>query len=211
MTQHMHDDPRQPELLRVCRIGRAQGLKGEVTVQSFTDEPEWRFAPGSVLYSDNGSDIADADERWGEWVVEDSRTFKNRWILKFEGIDNRDQSEAANGTVLYGEPDDPEEMLEADEWYPRDLLNLEARLADGNGLGLPDGQVIGKVVDILDGPQTLLKIRLTEPVQVGTDADGNPVEESTALVPFVDQLVPDINLDDGFLTIDPPGGLIPGL
>ena len=104
----MHsDDPQQPELLRVCRIGRAQGLKGEVTVQIFTDEPEYRFAPGAVLYTKDGEE---------EYVVENSRTFKNRWIIKFEGIDNRDQSEAANGIVLYGEADDPEDMLEADEW-----------------------------------------------------------------------------------------------
>ncbi len=104
----MHvDDPQQPELLRVCRIGRAQGLKGEVTVQIFTDEPEYRFAPGAVLYTKDGEE---------EIVVEHSRTFKNRWIIKFEGIDNRDSSEAANGTVLYGEADDPEEMLQADEW-----------------------------------------------------------------------------------------------
>ena len=34
--------------------------------------------------------------------------------------------------------------------------------------------------------------------------------ESTALVPFVDELVPDIDLEEGYLTIDPPGGLIPG-
>ena len=98
----MHsDDPQQPELLRVCRIGRAQGLKGEVTVQIFTDEPEYRFAPGAVLYTKDGE---------GEYVVENSRTFKNRWIIKFEGIDNRDQSEAANGIVLYGEADDPEDI-----------------------------------------------------------------------------------------------------
>ena len=45
--------------------------------------------------------------------------------------DDRDASEAANGVVLYGEADDPEEMLEADEWYPKDLIGLEARLADG--------------------------------------------------------------------------------
>lgn len=38
--------------------------------------------------------------------------------------------------VLYGEADDPEEMLEADEWYPKDLISLEARLAEGNTLGL---------------------------------------------------------------------------
>ena len=34
--QDMHDDPQQLELLRVARIGRAQGLKGEVTVRLYT-------------------------------------------------------------------------------------------------------------------------------------------------------------------------------
>ena len=55
--------------------------------------------------------------------------------------------------------------------------------------------------------QWLLKIRLANPVQ---DADGVVVENS-ALVPFVDELVPDIDLEGGYLTLDPPGGLIPGL
>lgn len=96
-------------------------------MQIFTDEPEYRFAPGAVLYTKDGEE---------EYVVESSRTFKNRWIIKFEGIDDRDASEAANGVVLYGEADDPEEMLEADEWYPKDLISLEARLAEGNTLGL---------------------------------------------------------------------------
>lgn len=68
MVRDMHsDDPQQLELLRVCRIGRAQGLKGEVTVQIFTDEPEYRFAPGAVLYTKDGEE---------EYVVESSRTFK---------------------------------------------------------------------------------------------------------------------------------------
>ena len=140
-------------------------------------------------------------------MVENSRTFKNRWIVKFEGIDNRDQSEAANGIVLYGEADDPEDMLEADEWYPKDLIGLEARLAENNMLGLEPGVVVGKVVDVIEVAQWLLKIRLANPVK---DADGVVVENS-ALVPFVDELVPDIDLEKGYLTLDPPGGLIPGL
>ena len=158
MVRDMHsDDPQQPELLRVCRIGRAQGLKGEVTVQIFTDEPEYRFAPGAVLYTKDGEE---------EYVVENSRTFKNRWIIKFEGIDNRDQSEAANGIVLYGEADDPEDMLEADEWYPKDLIGLEARLTEDNMLGLEPGVVVGKVVDVIEVAQWLLKIRLANPERV---------------------------------------------
>ena len=96
-----------------------------------------------------------------------------------------------NGVVLYGEADDPEEMLEADEWYPKDLISLEARLAEGNTLGLAPGTVVGKVVDVIEVAQWLLKIRLANPVK---DADGVVVENS-ALVPFVDELVPDIDLE----------------
>lgn len=189
--QQHSDDPQQRELLRVCRIGRAQGLKGEVTVQVFTDEPDYRFEPGSVLYTRDGEQ---------EFEVAHSRTFKNRWIIHFEGVDDRDAAEALNGTVLYGEADDPEDMLEEDAWYPKDLLGLEARFADGNTLGAPDGQKVGVVVDVIEGAQYLLKIRLAQPVN----------GETSTLVPFVDQLVPDIDLDDGYLTLNPPGGLIPG-
>ena len=201
--QNMQDDPRQPELLRVCRIGRAQGMKGEVTVQVFTDEPEWRFEPGSVLYSRDGGT---------EYVVESSRTFKSRWIIKLEGCDDRNASEALNGIELYGEADDPDDMLAEDEWYPKDLIGLEARIDEENGLGVRPGLVIGKVVDVIDSPaQSLLKIRLNEPVTVGTAKDGTPVVEKTTLVPFVGEIVPEIDLEEGYLTIDPPGGLIPGM
>ena len=191
VRQQHSDDPQQRELLRVCRIGRAQGLKGEVTVQVFTDEPDYRFEPGSVLYTRDGEQ---------EFEVAHSRTFKNRWIIHFEGVDDRDAAEALNGTVLYGEADEPEDMLEEDAWYPKDLVGLEARFADGNTLGAPDGQTVGKVVDVIEGAQYLLKIRLAKPVE----------GETSTLVPFVDQLVPDIDLEDGYLTLDPPGGLIPG-
>ncbi|MBT1174401.1 ribosome maturation factor RimM [Bifidobacterium sp. LC6] len=201
--QDMHDDPQQRELLRVARIGKAQGLKGEVTVRLYTDDPEWRFEPGSVLYEQDGET---------EYIVEHSRTFKDRWIIKFEGTDDRTAAEALNGIELYGEADDPDEMLEADEWYPKDLIGLEARLAADNGLGLPAGQVVGKVVDVVDSPaQSLLKIRLTEPVVTGQNSKGEDVVEKTALVPFVEQLVPEIDLNKQYLTLDPPGGLIPGL
>ena len=189
--QQHSDDPQQRELLRVCRIGRAQGLKGEVTVQVFTDEPDYRFEPGSLLYT------RDSEQ---EFEVAHSRTFKNRWIIHFEGVDDRDAAEALNGTVLYGEADDPEDMLEEDAWYPKDLLGLEARFAEDNMLGAPAGQKVGKVVDVIEGAQYLLKIRLAKPVDGAT----------STLVPFVDQLVPDIDLEDGYLTLDPPGGLIPG-
>ena len=78
-------------LLRVCRIGRAQGLKGEVNVQVFTDIPETRFAAGAVLADGSGK----------LYAVERSRTFKDRWIVKFADINDRNASERLKGTVLF--------------------------------------------------------------------------------------------------------------
>ena len=78
-------------LLRVCRIGRAQGLKGEVNVQVFTDTPETRFAAGAVL----------ADRSGKLYAVERSRTFKDRWIVKFADINDRNASERLKGAVLF--------------------------------------------------------------------------------------------------------------
>ncbi|KFI58959.1 ribosome maturation factor RimM [Bifidobacterium cuniculi] len=172
----------EAELLRVCRIGRAQGLKGEVSVRLFTDEPEERFEPGAVLFSRDGST---------EYVVQRARAFKDRWYLKLEGVDDRTAAEALNGTELYGEAWE----LDDDEFYPKDIVGLEARLRTA------DGPVIGTVVDMTDNAQWLLKIRLAHPVG----------DERTALVPFVEALVPQVDLDGGVLVIDPPGGLIPGV
>ena len=199
----MHDDPQQLELLRVARIGRAQGLKGEVTVRLYTDDPEWRFEPDSVLYSQDGET---------EYIVEGSRTFKDRWILKLEGVDDRNAAEALNGVELYGEVDDAEDMLEADEWYPKDLIGLEARLVEGNGLGLPAGQVVGKKWWMRSTPRPI-------PAQDSVDrAGGNWPEfqgrgwvEKTALVLFVEALGPRHRSEEQYLTPDPPGGLDSGL
>ena len=189
----LFDNPQQGanNLLRVCRIGKAQGLKGEVTVQVFTDEPYNRFEPGNVLYTKDG-------ER--EFTIEASRTFKNRWILLFEQSLNRNDAEALNGLELYTKAQSAEELEQENAWYIKDLVGLSAHICKNNSLGVTPRE-IGKVVDVVDGAQSLLKIRLLEPVG----------DDKTALVPFVQALVPEVNLKEKYLTLDPPGGLIPGL
>ncbi|MFU0480578.1 ribosome maturation factor RimM [Gardnerella vaginalis] len=194
LDQQSFDNPQQSrnDLLRVCRIGKAQGLKGEVTVQIFTDEPYERFEPGNVLCTADG-------ER--EFVIENARTFKNRWILLFEESQNRNDAEALNGIELYVHAEDAQELAAENAWYIKDLVGLQARLCEENHLGLP-ACTIGKVVDVLDSAQSLLKIRLDHPIDE---------ENKTALVPFVEAIVPEVDVTNGYLTIDPPGGLIPGL
>ena len=65
----------------------------------------------------------------------------------------------------------------------RKTSSVLTRLAEDNMLGLEPGVVVGKVVDVIEVAQWLLKIRLANPVK---DADGAVVENS-ALVPFVDE------------------------
>lgn len=206
LDQQSFDNPQQRrnDLLRVCRIGKPQGLKGEVTVQVFTDEPYERFEPGTVLYTADGSQ---------EFVIERARTFKNRWILLFEESQNRNDAEALNGLELYVPAEDAQELAAENAWYIKDLVGLEARLCEGNQLGIPAG-TIGKVVDVLDGAQSLLKIRLNQPADDDNTTENTSADTTankTALVPFVEALVPEVDVAAGFLTIDPPGGLIPGL
>ncbi|PXY79944.1 16S rRNA processing protein RimM [Bifidobacterium indicum] len=217
-TNHSSDgrDPRQRELLRVCRIGRAQGLKGEVNVYSYTDEPERRFSPGAQLETRDGE----------VFTVVRSRRFKQRWIVLFEGVDDRNASEALNDTELYVEADPAEDLADEDAWYLTDLIGLEVRMAPGNGIGLPEGKVVGRVRDVLDGSaQQQLDIEMGSPSPAAGNNDSLPGHSSdsssgrrasddspvTGLIPFVEQLVPEVNPDEGYVTIDPPGGLLPGL
>jgi 16S rRNA processing protein RimM len=152
---------------------------------SFTDDPEDRFAPDSELQTRDGQ----------VFTVERSRQFKARWIVKFEGVDDRNASEALNGTVLYIDPDDYEAAdddldndSDADDgYYFTDLVGLTAILEDGT--------VAGTVTEAYDRPgQSLLEI--TEP------------KGSVSLVPFVEEIVPDVDLEAGTVTLSPPDGLL---
>ncbi|MFT8593603.1 MAG: ribosome maturation factor RimM [Bifidobacterium sp.] len=199
-----NDDPQQRELLRVCRIGRAQGIKGEVNVWAFTDEPELRFAPGAVL----------ADSAGHEYHIVRSRQFKKRWIILFEGIADRNAAEALNGIELFCDADDPDEMEDEEAWYPSDLIGLEVRLDPGFcERNHCDGTVtIAKVGDVLDGAaQSLLELKSIAASDANADANehANEHEPMSVLVPFVEAIVPEIDLEHGYVSIDPPSGLLP--
>ncbi|MFT8357035.1 ribosome maturation factor RimM [Bifidobacterium aquikefiri] len=194
-NEFANENPQQRELLRVCRIGRAQGIKGEVNVWAFTDEPELRFAPGAVLI----------DSHDKEFRVIKSRQFKKRWIILFEHVSDRNAAEALNGTELYCEADSAEEMEDEEAWYPSDLIGLEVRLDSQycEEHELDAGVSIAQVSDVLDGvAQSLLELKS---IDADAEADG-PV---SVLIPFVEEIVPEIDLEHGYIRIDPPSGLLP--
>ncbi len=85
-------DPEAP-LLEVGRIGRSHGLKGEVVVTWITNLVTERSAPGTRLWVD------------GDWLtVASSRPHQQRWLVRFEGIEDRNGADLLRGRILLAEP-----------------------------------------------------------------------------------------------------------
>jgi 16S rRNA processing protein RimM len=170
----------------VGRIGKPHGVKGHVTIDVRTDEPERRFADGARLraVAPKGSAFDRA-----ALTVEASRWHQGILHLLFEELADRDEAEAARGVLLYADipadasPDDP------DEYYDHQLIGLAAYDTEGAHLGEVSGLVHG-------GAQDLLTIRTTD--------------RREALVPFVKALVPVVDLAERKVVIaDRPGLVTP--
>ncbi|GMA37022.1 hypothetical protein GCM10025876_32260 [Demequina litorisediminis] len=90
----------------VARIGRAHGLKGEVSVEVRTDIPDERLIPGET-YETQPSTA-------GPLTITNVRTQAGRWYLRFDEIADRDAAEAARGVELVIDGDESDED---DAWY----------------------------------------------------------------------------------------------
>ncbi|MFJ4003204.1 ribosome maturation factor RimM [Streptomyces sp. NPDC090023] len=165
--------------LVVARIGRAHGIKGEVTVEVRTDEPESRLAPGAVLATDPAS--------VGPLTIATGRVHSGRLLLRFEGVADRTGAEALRNTLLIADVD-PEEMPDdEDEYYDHQLIDLDVVTEDGTE--------VGRITEISHLPSQDLFI-VERP-------DGSEV-----LIPFVEEIVSEIDLNEQKAVITPPPGLI---
>ncbi|MFF2730944.1 ribosome maturation factor RimM [Streptomyces sp. NPDC058008] len=165
--------------LVVARIGRAHGIKGEVTVEVRTDEPELRLGPGAVL--------ATEPAHVGPLAIETGRVHSGRLLLRFEGVRDRTAAEALRNTLLIAEVDPAELPEDPDEFYDHQLMDLDVVLADGTE--------IGRITEISHLPSQDLFI-VERP-------DGSEV-----MIPFVEEIVTGIDLDEQRVVITPPPGLI---
>ena len=165
--------------LVVARIGRAHGIKGEVTVEVRTDEPELRLAPGAVLATDPASA--------GPLTIETGRVHSGRLLLRFEGVRDRTGAEALRNTLLIADVDPEERPEEPDEYYDHQLIDLDVITVDG--------EAVGRITEISHLPSQDLFI-VERP-------DGSEV-----MIPFVESIVTEIDLEEQRAVIDPPPGLI---
>ncbi|MER6170681.1 ribosome maturation factor RimM [Streptosporangium sp. NPDC001681] len=129
--------------LVVGRIGRPHGLRGDVSVEVRTDEPDRRFAPGTALATDPASA--------GPLVVESRRWHSGILLVRFEGVSDRDHAEELRGTMLVIDSADIPPSDDPDEFYDHQLIGLT--------VVKPDGERVGEVSDVLHHGQDLLVVR----------------------------------------------------
>ncbi|WP_424892871.1 ribosome maturation factor RimM [Streptomyces sp. XH2] len=165
--------------LVVGRIGRAHGIRGEVTVEVRTDEPELRLGPGAVLATDPASA--------GPLTIESGRVHSGRLLLRFAGVGDRTAAEALRNILLIAEVDPEETPEDPEEFYDHQLMDLEVVTTDGT--------LVGRISEISHLPSQDLFI-VERP-------DGSEV-----MIPFVSEIVTEIDLDEQRAVIDPPRGLI---
>ncbi|WP_328348894.1 ribosome maturation factor RimM [Micromonospora sp. NBC_00421] len=195
-------------MLIVGRIGKPHGIRGEVTVEVRTDEPEARFAPGAVLCTEPGATPRAAPPRAaggsatesaptaepgavyevpGELTIEAARWHQGRMLVAFDGVLDRETAEALRGTLLgvdsasVAPPEDPE------EFHDHQLVGL--------AVVTPAGEHLGEVAKIDHAPASDLLV-LRRP------------QGRTALIPFVKAIVPEVDLAGGRVVVDPPAGLL---
>ncbi|GAB3123390.1 ribosome maturation factor RimM [Streptomyces calidiresistens] len=165
--------------LVVARIGRAHGIRGEVTVEVRTDEPEIRLGPGAVLATD--------PPEVGPLTIESGRVHSGRLVLRFVGVRDRSAAEALRNTLLIAEVDPEETPEDPEEFYDHQLVDLEVVTEDGT--------LVGRVAEISHLPgQDLLVVERS---------DGDEV-----LIPFVHAIVPEVDPAGGRLVVTPPPGLL---
>jgi 16S rRNA processing protein RimM len=163
--------------LVVGRIGRPHGVRGEVSVDVRTDDPDVRYAAGSVL-------VTDPDRL--QLTVVRSRWHHGRLLVQFAEYDDRAAAEALRGQLLVVDAATAATTAPGEYW-DHELIGLAVLLADGSRVG-----VIEDVIHVAG----------TDLLAVRRDAGGE------ALVPFVESMVPTVDIAGGQVTIDPPQGLL---
>lgn len=120
----------------------------------------------------------------GPLTIISARWNKDILLLGFEEIETRNQAETLRGAKLFIET---EELDEDDDegWYEHELVGLDVRVGS---------TVVGKISALNTLPvQDLLVVETP---------DGKEI-----LIPFVEQIVPEVNVGEKYILVTPPPGL----
>lgn len=164
---------------RVCvaRIGAAHGLRGEVRLQVFTEDPDAVLEYGD-LESEDGAK---------KFRVVSLRPAKGHFVAKLDGVNDRNASELLTNIALFVARDRLPKIEEDGEFYHADLIGLRVEDKAGKNYGV--------VVAVHNfGASDLIEV-------------AEPPQRSGTLIPFIDQFVPEVDVAGGRVVIEPVAGL----
>jgi 16S rRNA processing protein RimM len=129
--------------------------------------------------------VPEASPWFGKTVtVTELRWYNTSPVIFLDGIDDRDKAEALIKAILLVNADTEDLPSEEDAWYDHQLVGLKVER---------DGAVIGEVVRVEHLPaQDRLVVKF---------------EDREVFVPFVKEIVPEVNITTGTVTVTPPNGL----
>ena len=152
------------------------GVRGLVRIRSFTEDP-MAIASYGALSDETGQK---------QYRVEALSAVKGAVLARIEGVADRTAAEAVRGLRLYVERSALPATGER-EWYEADLIGLAAVGRDGRDWG--------KVLAFHDfGAGRTMEV------------SGGGASRSSVMLPFTDEVVPEIDVEGGKVVVDPPAG-----
>ena len=170
--------------LVVGLITSCHGIKGQLKVKSLTDFEE-RFLKPGIRWLQKENEPPSKIELTSGYKQPGKEVF----IIKFEGINNRNHAEQLKKyKILVKSNNLPK--LKKEEYHLLELVNLRVKTLENDEL-----KIIGKVLNLDNERNNLLVIELFE-------------NQKKVLVPFVKEIVPLVDIKNNFLIINPPNGLL---
>ena len=165
----------------IGEIVAAQGLKGDIRIKPSSDFPE-RFTKPGKRWIQKANELPTEIKLIKGTIIPG----KSIYVISIEGVSNRSSAEKIIGWNLVM-PVNSRPNLNDDEYHYFDLIGLEVKKG-------PKKTLIGHVTDLIKGGNDLLEIEL--------------VEGKKVLVPFVKEIVPEVEVKEKWLLINPPPGLL---
>ena len=154
------------------------GNKGEVKINPLIIPSDYLLQVDSIFVEGENAEKQ-------KFKVIKSKRHKNIYLFSLEGIDNMDVAESLRGLSIYVDNLEFKD-LQSNEYYYHDLQGLSVYSERGD--------LIGKVDHILKGGQDILVIKNEEGKEI--------------MIPFVDELVPEVNLKEKTIIVNPIEGLV---
>ena len=172
------------EWLVVGLITSCHGIKGQLKVKSLTDFEERFLKPGMRwLQKENEPPL---EMKLTSGFRQPGRA---TFIISLEGINTRNDAEQLKKFKILVKTDNLP-RLEKEEFHLLELINLQVKTLENDKL-----KIIGKVIDLENEKNNLLVIQLFK-------------NQKVVLIPFVEEIVPLVDIKNNFLIINPPKGLL---